>query len=101
MARQGNSGSFGQNGRKGGRTPGTPNKVTTQLKETILKALDEANPKGAIEYLKEQAAKNPNAFLSLVGRVLPLQVQGDPDQPLVPQSIVFVVQQQKDSENQT
>ena len=82
----------------GGRQAGTPNKVTGALKDMILSALDGA---GGIEYLKTQAVKNPNAFLSLVGRVLPLQVQGDPDQPLLPQSIVFVVQQQKESDNRT
>lgn len=101
MARNGNAGSFGANGRKGGRPAGVPNKVTTQLKETILKALEEANPGGAVEYLKAQAEKNPNAFLALVGRVLPLQVQGDPDQPLMPTAVQFVIQKQPGSDNQT
>jgi hypothetical protein len=36
-----------------------------------------------VAYLKDQASKNPTAFLSLVGKVLPLQVQGDPNAPLV------------------
>jgi len=101
MARNGNSGSFGVNGRKGGRPPGVPNKVTTQLKEAILQALNEADAGGAVEYLKQQAVKNPNAFLALVGRVLPLQVSGDPDQPLIPSAIQFVFTQQPDSENRT
>ena len=84
-----------------GRPAGVPNKVTTALKETILKALDEAHADGAVAYLKQQAAKNPNAFMALVGRVLPLQVSGDPDAPLIPHVISFVVQQSKDSENKT
>ena len=65
--------------RRGGRAKGTPNKLTASLKDMILQALAGA---GGIAYLQEQASKNPNAFLALVGRVLPLQVQGDKDNPL-------------------
>jgi hypothetical protein len=36
-----------------------------------------------IGYLTEQAAENPSAFLSLLGKVLPLQVTGDSENPLV------------------
>lgn len=54
-----------------GRVKGTPNKVTGQLKEMILKALDKA---GGVDYLYEQAGENPVAFMTLVGKVLPLQV---------------------------
>ncbi len=61
-----------------GRKPGIPNKVNAQLKETILEALHEAHPEGAIGYLKEQSALNPNAFLSLIGKVLPLQIGNVP-----------------------
>ena len=58
----------------GGRQKGTPNKFTSQLKDMILQALSEA---GGVEYLKEQAEKSPGAFLTLVGKVLPLQVTGE------------------------
>jgi len=54
-----------------GRKAGTPNKVTKQLKDMILGALDEA---GGLNYLVAQAHDNPNAFLTLVGKVLPLDV---------------------------
>jgi hypothetical protein len=57
-----------------GRKKGVPNKVTGQLKDMILAALDE---KGGVVYLMEQADKNPQAFLTLVGKVLPLQVTGE------------------------
>lgn len=59
-----------------GRPKGVPNKVTGQLKEMILKALDDA---GGADYLLEQAKSNPNAFLTLVGKVLPMTIAGDPD----------------------
>lgn len=58
----------------GGRTAGTPNKVTKELKDMVLIALDRA---GGINYLQEQAEANPNAFLTLVGKVLPLSIKGD------------------------
>ena len=56
---------------KGGSRKGIPNKVTGELKEMILQALDE---KGGVQYLKTQAGKNPKAFLALLGRILPMQV---------------------------
>jgi hypothetical protein len=65
-----------------GRPKGSPNKLTKALKEMILLALDEAHPEGAVEYLKQQAQTNPNAFLTLVGKVLPMTVAGDPENPV-------------------
>ncbi len=58
----------------GGRKKGTPNKLSGELKGMILGALDDA---GGREYLTTQARNNPNAFLSLVGRILPLQHTGE------------------------
>lgn len=60
---------------KGGSRKGRPNKITRELKAMILQALDEA---GGVQYLVAQA-KNPRtaaAFLTLLGKVLPLQVTG-------------------------
>lgn len=65
--------------RRGGRKKGAPNKVTGELKDMIMTALHEV---GGIDYLKFQANENAKTFLLLLGRVLPLQVSGDPDQPI-------------------
>lgn len=54
-----------------GRPKGVPNKVTKAVKEMILGALDDA---GGQEYLVRQATENPVAFMTLVGKVLPLDV---------------------------
>lgn len=54
-----------------GRPKGIPNKITTELKEMILGALDDA---GGKDYLVEQAKKNPNAFLTLVGKYIPSEL---------------------------
>lgn len=64
----------------GGRKKGTPNKVTVAVKEMVIAALDKA---GGIDYLVTQASSNPNAFLSLVGRVIPTQLTGDPTAPIM------------------
>jgi hypothetical protein len=67
-------------GRKtGGRKAGTPNKVTGELKDMILGALGEV---GGQAYLVTQARSNPNAFLTLVGKVLPMQVTGKDGGPI-------------------
>ncbi len=63
----------------GGRKKGTPNKVTGAVKDMVLTALSEA---GGVEYLKKQAAANPSAFLTLLGKVIPLQVTGENDGPV-------------------
>lgn len=75
-----------------GRPKGVPNKATTAVKEMVIAALGKA---GGINYLAEQAEKNPSAFLSLVGKVIPLQVSGDPDNPLVIHRIELVAPQSK------
>jgi hypothetical protein len=67
----------------GGRTKGTPNKTTALLKDAILKAAEDAGEKdGLVGYLTKQAGANPTAFLALLGKVLPLQVAGDPENPV-------------------
>lgn len=52
-----------------------PNKATAELKEMILGALDKA---GGVDYLERKAndPRTASAFLSLVGKVLPMTVQG-------------------------
>ena len=37
---------------------------------------------GGLDYLAARAIDSPSAFLTLVGKVLPLQLQGDPDHPV-------------------
>ena len=60
----------------GGRQKGSQNKVNKELKQMILDALDE---KGGTAYLARQADENPTAFIALIGRVLPMTVQGPGD----------------------
>ncbi len=68
-----------------GRGKGTPNKTTALLKDAILMAAQKAGgdgPNGMVEYLTVQATENPAAFMSLLGKVLPIQVSGDAANPV-------------------
>lgn len=52
----------------GGRTKGTQNRLTGDVRAMILKALDAA---GGAEYLLRQADLNPGPFMALLGKLLP------------------------------
>ena len=54
----------------GGRRKGTPNKLNADVKAMILAALA---AKGGQKYLEKQADENPTAFLTLVGKIIPLR----------------------------
>lgn len=63
-----------------GRPKGLPNKTTQLLKDAILKAAEEAGgEEGMVGYLVIQAKTNPQSFLPLLGKVLPMQVTGPDD----------------------
>lgn len=57
-----------------GRAKGTPNKVTLGMKEMILGALEQA---GGQQWLARQADENPVAFMALLGKLLPKQIDLD------------------------
>ena len=66
-----------------GRKKGTPNKTTALLKDAILRAAEEAGGKdGLVGYLTQQAIANPGPFMSLLGKVLPMQVTGADGGPI-------------------
>jgi hypothetical protein len=57
-----------------GRPKGSPNKATKALKDMILGALDDA---GGQDYLRRQSIENPTAFMTLIGKVLPMSINAD------------------------
>jgi hypothetical protein len=68
-----------------GRPKGVPNKTTALLKDAVLKAAETAGggePDGLVNYLVEQAQRNPAPFLTLLGKVLPTQVSGEDDKDI-------------------
>jgi hypothetical protein len=71
----------------GGSRKGKPNKLTRDLKEMILGALSAG---GGQKWLEQQMAANPAAFMTLIGKVLPLQVSGADGGPVTFQVITGV-----------
>lgn len=65
-----------------GRPKGALNKNTQQIRDMIAEALDGV---GGVDYLMDcaQDPKTKSAFLGLIGKVMPIQVQGDPDAPVI------------------
>jgi hypothetical protein len=55
-----------------GRKKGVTNGDTAKLRELILGALDQA---GGQDYLYQQAFDEPKAFLQLIGKVIPKEVE--------------------------
>jgi hypothetical protein len=82
------TGNTGARGTRGpGRPKGKPNRTTTALKEAILAAAqahgEDDKGKGGLEgYLRKVAREDVKAFSGLLGKVLPLQIAGDGDNPL-------------------
>lgn len=77
----------GSREKTGGRTKGTPNKTTSMLKNAIISAAEAAGENmngknGLVGYCTFLATKEPKAFSQLLGKVLPMQIAGDPDAPL-------------------
>lgn len=81
-------GSGKQAGNRGlGRKKGVPNKFTGALKEMVREALDEA---GGVEYLTTQATKNPVAFLTLIGKLLPAEINARVEADLSPELVAWL-----------
>jgi hypothetical protein len=55
-----------------GRKLGTPNKISGSMKEMILGALEQA---GGVDWLAKQANENPVAFMGLLSKLLPTDMQ--------------------------
>ena len=55
-----------------GREKGVPNKVTGEIRDMIKTALAEA---GGTNYLLAQAHENPVAFMGLIGKIIPKEVE--------------------------
>jgi hypothetical protein len=61
-----------------GRPKGSLDKGNALIREMIVEALDGV---GGVDYLMEKAESHPQAFLSLIGKVMPVQVEGG-DKPI-------------------
>lgn len=64
-----------------GRPKGSPNKTTALLKDAIIQAAeltgeDQNGKGGLVGYCQFLARDEPKAFATLMGRVLPMQIEG-------------------------
>ena len=64
----------------GGRQRGTPNKTTKALRDMVLGALDDV---GGQQYLAQMSREQPAAFMTLLGKVLPTTLAGEPSAPIL------------------
>lgn len=62
-----------------GRKKGTPNRLNATVKAAIEEAFNKA---GGADYLARMADEQPQAFMTLLGKVLPMQIAGDKDNPI-------------------
>ena len=78
----------------GGRTKFTPNKVTADVREMIRNALEK---KGGQEWLEKQMDANPVAFMTLIGKILPSEVNvgGQKDNPVGIDATSLTIEQLK------
>lgn len=63
----------------GGRTKGTPNKLSGTVKDNVIQVFDQI---GGTQKMAEWAAENPTHFYNIYAKILPMQLAGDPDAPL-------------------
>lgn len=61
-----------------GRPKGALDKGNALIREMIVEALHGV---GGVSYLQEKAESHPQAFLALIGKVMPIQVEGG-DSPI-------------------
>src|SRR4030095_9255821 len=64
----------------GGRQRGTPNKITKTLREAVLGAFDDV---GGQQYLVRMSQEQPAAFMTLLGKMLPMTLTGEPSAPIL------------------
>lgn len=62
----------------GGRPKGSLDKGNALIREMIVEALHGV---GGVTYLQDKAESHPQAFMALIGKVMPVQVEGG-DEPI-------------------
>src|SRR5688500_15225997 len=69
--------------RRGKRRPeGRPDPMTALVTDASLQAAEEAPADGLVGSLREQAHERPGPLLALLGKVLPMRLDGDAENPI-------------------
>lgn len=75
--------------KRGGRAKGVPNKLTRTIKQAIENAF---NTVGGADYLVDMATKQPVAFMTLLGKIIPTQLEhSNPDGTLKAPTVIRIV----------
>jgi hypothetical protein len=82
-----------------GRRKGVPNKTTSAIKDAALIAATElgsdgSGKQGLVGYFKMLGMTEPRAFAGVLARIIPLQVAGDPNNPIVTEIVQRIVDPQ-------
>ncbi len=64
----------------GGRQKGTPNRLTAEVKQAILNAFDNV---GGETYLEKLAVEDPRTFCTLLGKILPRDINQTSDEYVI------------------
>lgn len=60
--------------KSGGRKKGTPNKVTSSVKNAVLETFRNI---GGVSHMTDWAKENPNEYYKLAARLIPTEIQAD------------------------
>jgi hypothetical protein len=77
-----------------GRPKGSKNKFTRNIKDAVLQAFEEGpagtTGEGGVEWLRKQMKSNPTAFLNMLGKLLPMQLTNEDDEPIKVSRVMLV-----------
>lgn len=60
--------------RRGGRQPGTPNRVTRDVRQAIQVAFDRL---GGVDYIERLGRTDPKTFVPLLSKIVPQKIEAD------------------------
>ena len=81
--------------RRGGRKKGTPNKISVEVKKALEKAFYQL---GGSDYLFEVGQNDARTFCTLLGKVMPTTIEGNPENPLAVNAVPFATGVERDGD---
>lgn len=76
-----------------GRPAGVPNKLNQEIRDMVRQALEAS---GGVSYLVQQASENPVAFMSLIAKIIPsdvnIKIKEMPEARVYPQGLPITIE---------
>jgi hypothetical protein len=82
LEKQSKHSSYGGKREGAGRKPGVPNKLSASVKDNVIAVFNDLNGDN-LGHMKDWAMENPTQFYNLYGKLLPVTLQGDAENPVV------------------